>query len=278
MAHLGNEQAVVERAGDVAEEGVHLGVGFEVVAGVGKAHPLRLVDGGSGLDAQQHVVGGGLFGRGIVHVVGGQKAQVVAWGHLIGEDFVDGRQFGDAVLLQLDEEALRAKDVEVLAHEGVGARHVAGPDGARDVSGHAAGGADEAVAVGGQVVEIDARPVVVAFQLGGAGQLQQVQVAGLVLGQQQQVSALAVELRVAVGHAAGGDVGLDADDGLDAVVLARLVERHDAEEDAVIGQGQRGLVERFRSPGQVVEPAQAVEQGELAMDVQMDEGLVFRYR
>ncbi len=182
------------------------------------------------------------------------------------------------MLLQLDEEALRAEDVEVAAHEGVGFGHVAGPNGAGDVGGHAAGGADEAIAVGGQGVEVDARPVVEAVELGGAGELEQVEVAGLVLGQQQQVGALAVELRIAVGHAAGGDVGLDADDGLDVMLFAGLVEGHDAEHDAVVGQGQGGLVEGLGALGQVVEPAEAVEQGVLAVDVEMDEGLMFRYR
>ncbi len=163
------------------------------------------------------------------------------------------------MFLQLDEVALRAEDVEVLAHQVVGLFYVAGADGAGDIGGHAAGGADEALAVGGQEVEVDARPIVVAGELGAAGQLQQVQVAGLVLGQQQQVGALAIELRVTVGHAPGGDVALDADDGLDAGVLARFVERDDAEHRPVVGQGQCRLVERLGPRRQVLQTAEAVE-------------------
>ncbi len=98
IAHFGDEQAVVERAGDVAEQGVHLGVGLEVVAPVAEAHAFGLVDGGAGLDAQKHVVGVGFFGCGVVDVVGGQEAQVVARLHL-QQGVVDGREFGDAVLL-----------------------------------------------------------------------------------------------------------------------------------------------------------------------------------
>ncbi len=99
VAHLGDEQAVVERAGDVAEEVGHFSAGLEVVAGVGEAHPARFVDGGSGLDAQQHVVGRGLFGRAVVDVVGSQEAQVVAGGHVLEQGLVNGRQFRDAMLL-----------------------------------------------------------------------------------------------------------------------------------------------------------------------------------
>ncbi len=156
----------------------------------------------------------------------------------------------------------------------MGLLHVPGTNGAGDVGGHTARGADEAFAMGGEEVEVDARPVVVAVELSAAGQLQQIEVAGLVLGQQQQVGALAVELRVAVGHAPGGDVGLDADDGLDAGFLARFVERDDAEHRPVVGQGQRRLVERLGPRRQVFDAAEAVEQRELTMDVQMDKRLV----
>ena len=57
------------------------------------------------------------------------------------------------------------------------------------------------------------------------------------------------------------------------------MEGHDAEHDAVVGQGQGGLVEGFGAAGQVVEPAEAVEQRVFAMDMEVDERLVFfRYR
>ena len=211
-------------------------------------------------------------------VVRGQETQLVARLHFLHEDLVDGRQLGDAVLLQLDEEAFRPEDVQVFAHKPVGLVHIAGRDRSRDVGRHAAGGADEALAVGSQEVEIDARPVVIAVKLRAASDLQQVQIAGLVLGQQKEMGALAVELRVAVGHAPGGHVGLDADDRLDGVVLTSLVEGHDAIHDAVIGQGQGRLVELPGPLSQLVDAAQAVEQRIFGMNVEMDERLVFRYR
>ncbi len=104
--------------------------------------------------------------------------------------------------------------------------------------------------------------------------MQQVEIAGLVLGQQQQMRPFAVELRVAVGHAACGDIGLDADDGLDAGFPAGEIERHRAEHRAVVSQGQRRLIQRLGPRGQMVDAAEAVEQRELAVHVQMDEGVV----
>ncbi len=51
MAHLGDEQAVIKRAGDVAEDPVHLLVRLEVITGIAEAHAPRLIDRGAGLDA-----------------------------------------------------------------------------------------------------------------------------------------------------------------------------------------------------------------------------------
>ena len=51
VAHLGDEQTVVQRAGDVAEEVSHLRPRLEVVALVAEAQPARLVDRRPGLDA-----------------------------------------------------------------------------------------------------------------------------------------------------------------------------------------------------------------------------------
>jgi len=89
------------------------------------------------------------------------------------------------------------------------------------------------------------------------------------------MGAVAVELRVVVGHAPGGDIGLDADDGLDPRGYAGLVKGDDAEHRPVVGQRQGGLVQRLGPRGQMLDAAQAIEQGELAVDVQMDKRFVF---
>ena len=76
------------------------------------------------------------------------------------------------------------------------------------LGGQAAGGADQSLAVRSQVVGVDARPVVVAVDLGGGADLEQVAVAGHVLGQQQQVVAVPDpargRARPSAGHTASG--------------------------------------------------------------------------
>jgi hypothetical protein len=105
------------------------------------------------------------------------------------------------------------------------------------VAAEAASGGDDPLAVLLEDLPVDPGLVVVALHEGPAGELDQVLVAGLVLGQRGEV---VVELLAALGVAAGvvdasaparlleprvvRHVELVAQDRLDAVVLARLVE------------------------------------------------------
>ena len=153
-----------------------------------------------GLDAQQDVLQFGVLRVDVVHVVGGDELRRVALGQF-QQPAVDRRQLGHLVRLQLEEEPLRAKDLEVPVHQALGMFGAAAGQGARDLAREAARGDDQAFAVCCQKVVIDARPVVEAFELGGAGDLQQVAVAGVVLGQEKLVEGATVELRVPVADA-----------------------------------------------------------------------------
>ena len=85
------------------------------------------------------------------------------------------------------------------------------------------------------------------------------------------MEGLAVGLALLVGHRAAGDVGLDADDRLDALVLRGLVERDRAVEGAVVGDGHRIHALRRRRVDQLGDPAEAVEQAEFGVDVEVGE-------
>ena len=101
---------------------------------------------------------------------------------------VDVLQLGDVVLLQLDEEVVSPEDVVIPPQLTPGGVDIVLLDQARDLGRHAAGGGDQPLGMPGQESMVDAGIIVEALQLGSAGDLQQVVVAGLVLGQQQQVS------------------------------------------------------------------------------------------
>ena len=183
---------------------------------------------------------------------------------------VDVLQLGDVVLLQLDEEVVAPEDVVIPGQLAPGGIDIVLLDQARDLGRHAAGGGDQPLGMPGQEGMVDAGIIVEALQLGGAGDLQQVVVAGLVLGQQQQVGGLLVFLRIALAHAARRHVGLQPDDRLDPRGLGGVEELDHPEHGAVIGEGDGGHAHLGGALGQLLEVAEAIKQRVFGMDMQVD--------
>ena len=64
---------------------------------------------------------------------------------------------------------------------------------------------------------------------------------------------------------------LGSEDGLDAVLGAGLGEAHRAVETVVVGEGQGRLPQLGRPRDQLLDPAAAVQEGEVGVHVQVDE-------
>ncbi len=212
----------------------------------------------------------GLLATDVVQVVGGDERDA----HLRAEPqqlLVQPALLGHAVVLQLEEEVAVAEDVAIAAGDAPRLVLFAGLQGARHFAVQARRQPDEPLGVLGQVLAIDARLVVVAVEMGVGDDPAQVLVAGPVLRQQDQVVRLRVSLALAIGHRAACDVRLDADDRLDLGLLARLVEGDRAVQRAVVGQAERVEAERLGLVDHLGDAAQAVEQAELGMDMEVRE-------
>ncbi len=126
--------------------------------------------------------------------------------------------------------------------------------------------------------EVDGRLAALqAFEEARRGELDEVAVAGVVGGQQRQVVALDPALRAR--RVVVDEVDLAADDRLDAVLAARLVELDRAVHDAVVGEPERRLLELRGALGERLDLARAVEQRVLGVDVEMGAaGVAHRHR
>ena len=173
------------------------------------------------------------------------------------------------MVLDLDEKAVRAKGLAVPLRSPFRPFQVAIQDVTWDLARIARTQGNDALRMLCQKRLIDARLVVKALQLRSRGDLKQVLVAGLVLSQQHQVIRISVFLRVAIRHSPGSDIDLDAGDRLDTLIPAGTHKVDDAVHHPVIGEGNGRHLQLFGSLGQVADPAQAIEQRELAMNVQM---------
>ena len=139
-------------------------------------------------------------------------------------------------------------------------------------AGQAPAQADEAGGMPLQQLPVNAGLVVEALQVGEAGELDQVVVAGLVGGDEGEViEFLGASGVVAVAAVAGGEVALVAEQGLEARRLHGVMELHRAEHVAVVGDGHGRHAEPLGLLGHLVNAAGPVQQAELRMDVQVAE-------
>ena len=285
LAALGDQQGVVAGLGQLAPDVAHLLGGLQVVAVAVELEPVGVAELGAGRDAQQRPVRVGVGLLGVVQVVGGQQRQRQLLGQLeqvLAHDPLDV----DAVVHQLEVVVVLADDV---AHvRGVLDRLVPlpHPQPGLDLPRRAAGGRDEPLAVGLEQLAVHPRLEVVALDRGQRGQPEEVVHAVVVARQQRHVRVGAaagdvVTPAVAVLHPglvgavrARGDVGLEPDDRLDAVLVAGLPELVGAEDEAVVGRRDRRHPLLGRRRHQLVDPGRTVEHGVLGVVVEVDEALL----
>ena len=228
---LGDPQRVVARLGEVAEQVAHLRRRLQVVLLALELEPLRVAEHRPGLHAQQRVVALVILAMGVVRVVGGDQRGTDLAGDL-DELRVRVALRLQPVVLQLDEQVVLAEDLLQPAGLAERALLVALQQRLQHVATEAAGGRDQALVIAREQLPVHPRLVVVALHERQAGELDEVAVALVGLGQQREV---VVELLAALGVAAGvvdpasprrplaaglvGHVGLGADDRLDALSL-----------------------------------------------------------
>ena len=268
VAALGDLERGGERLRHVGERLRHLLRALQVELVRVEGH-LRLGERRLRLHAQQRGVVVVVLLAEVVHVGGGDERAA----HLLRElrdRLVDLLLLGDAVALDLEVDVLRAEDLDEVVEVGAGLREAALDDAPRAAGGQAAGERDDALGVALEQVEVDARLAAVqALEEAGARELGEVLEALVRLREQRQVVALDLAL---ADRAVVDEVRLEAEDRLDAVLLAGLVELDRAVHDPVVGEAERGLAEGGRAGGEAVDRRGAVEQRVLGVDVQVRGG------
>ncbi|MBV6508734.1 MAG: hypothetical protein JJLCMIEE_01800 [Acidimicrobiales bacterium] len=228
-------------------------------------------------------MGDGIVTPHIVTVVGGDHRSI--------EVLCDAQQLRvgtplvvDAVILQLDEEVVPTEDL--LQSTGLLESRVEAvvQQALQDVTPEAASGGDHAITVRIEQLPVDARLVVVALEERTAGELNEVAVADVALGEQREmVEELVPRVRVAAGIVdpappvglleprVVGHVGLEADDGFDPRLLGFSKEVQDAVHVAVIRYRQSRLTVVLRRGHDFTDSRGAVEHRELRVLMKVHE-------
>ena len=264
----------------VREDGGHLLFALEVFL-LGVAQAVRIVHVRVGRQADQPVVDRTVFLPHEVHVVGGDDLDPVLPGQ-----FEDHR---DVLALSLEDVLRQPRDFGFVEHhlqviilpehpfvpaDGlVGGIHVAVQNRPGDLPRHAGGGADEPLVVLLDDLVAHPRLVVHAFDVGRGDDFHQVEIALVVLGQQDEVVVLAVGVVLEFVVVMAGDVDLAAENRLDRRIFpGDLAELLDPVHVTVVRNGDAFLPQLFSALEQLLDGGQAVKDRILGMDMQVDEG------
>ncbi len=271
VAALGELDGPVQRVAVVREELAHLGFALEVELIRAGSAPVLVVQARAQTDALEQLQAGGVRGGQVVHVVGDHRGEPELPAQVPGR-LVEGLLVGQAGVLELQVEPVGPQAVPESLDPGAGLFGVGLDQGGAHRPAQAAGEEDQAVPVGLEPLQVHPRLVVHAVEDGVGDQLAEVLVALAVLDQGDQVVAPVAPTRVAVGHALGLHPETGPDDRVDAGGLAGLVEGDGPVEVAVVGERHRGLAQRGGAAGELLDRDGPVEQRELAVDVEVDEG------
>jgi hypothetical protein len=143
----------------------------------------------------------------------------------------------------------------------------------RDQRREAAGETDQAAGVLRERFDVGARLVVETAEVRVGDQLQEILVALEISREQAEVEdgfAL-IGAAVFLEPRRLDEVEFAADEGLDAGVLGGLVELDRAVEIAMVGQRERGHAEFLGAAHETIDPAGAIEQAVVGVDVEVDE-------
>ena len=257
-----------------AEHVAHLLGVLHVELRVVELHPLRVVERLSHPDAQKDVLRRGVVARQVVRVVRRDRRNAGLRGkpQQVRQDLP---LLGEAVIHDLDEVAVHPEEVAIPEGRLLRALVVADPETLRNLRVQAARERDDSLVMLLEKLPVHARLVIEAGEERLGHEPRQVPIAVRRLDEQRQVivvpfaverpHALAVEAR------SGGDVRLDAEDGLDARLERGRLELVRPEHVPVVGHRHGVHPGRLHLPDQVLEPVRAVEEGILGVEVQVDE-------
>jgi hypothetical protein len=247
---------------------------------------VLLVDLRVGLHAQERVMGHRVALVRVVAVVRGEERGVDRPGDL-HELRVGAVLVRDAVVLELDEEAVAPEDVLEPARDRERTRLVVLEQGLEHLATEAPGRRDDPLVVVLEQLPVHLGLLVVALEVGPARELDEVAVAGERLRERGQVvvglaptldlAAGVVDLAVAPGRSLRavlvGLVELGPDDRDDAGVPGRLVHVEDAVHVPVVGDPERGLTVGGGRRDDVADARCTIEHRVLGVHMEMDERL-----
>ena len=259
-----------ERVHEVRQRGGHLRAGLEVELLRLEPEPLGVAQQVARLDGQEGLVRVGVRPARVVRVARRHQRQPGVHGQRAQAGVDAGLDLQPRVL-DLHVDVVAPEDLGQRVELGARGRLVVALQAGADDAGEASGEGDDAVGVPRHELVRDARLAVVALEVAGRAELDEVVVALGGLGEQRQVVAPFAARPLGV---VGDHVGLEADHRRDPARRGLAVQLDGAAHDAVVRQRDRRLPHPLHDVQQPVDLAGPVEHRVVRVDVEVDEGRV----
>ena len=271
LASLGDLLRIGERLRVIVKKRLHLLGRAHVELPFGIAHARRIMDALARLNREQDIVRLRVLFMHIVDVVRRHESDAELLRQLN-----DTREcclfIGDSMVLNLKEEILSSKDVDILLDELFRALALTTQDRLRDLSRHAGAEADEALMILAQDVLVDARLVVHALCIGERDEFHQASISFLILRKKNQMIVARAAHLGAVKARLRCKIRLTADDRTNSLLLCFLIKVNDTVHRPVIGDRDGIHAKLLRACDKLGNAARAVEKAVACMNVQMCKG------
>ena len=274
---LRDQQGVVARVGQLAEHVTHLRGRLDVEVVALEFQPLGVTLERAGLHTEQRVVSLGVFLVRVVAVVRREQGRLEA-ARDVEERANDPNVVLETVVLELDEEVIAPEDVLEARRGFEGSLLVAGEDQLRDQPTQAPTRGGDALVMTFEQLPVAARLVVVAVEIRGARDLDEVPVALVGLREHRQMEDLVLGALRAVEPGRVGEVTLHADHGLHAGGARGGVHRERAVHVPVVSDADRGLPVGRDRGDDIADARRAVEHRVFGVQMQMDERVALAHR
>ena len=266
---LGDADGIQHRLGQMSPDLIHLFKRLEVKLVGGVTHPIRLLDGLAGADAEQHVMRFMVLSAQIMGVVRADQGDAAFPGDF-EEAGIDAALPRQVVVLKFQEEVLRSKNV--LKRPGFRQSRIelVQEQPFRYGSLEAARKRNQPLAVLREKLFVHARLVVEALKISVRNEPAQVLISRGIFRQKYEMVGLVAAPRFLV-TAFLGHIHLAPDDGLEPLRSGLGVELNCAKEVAVVGDRHGRHPHGDGRVHQLIHFGRAVEQAVIGMIVQMNE-------
>ena len=228
IATVGDLESVVGGVREIGEQRAHLFGRFEIVIFGLVAHASGIVDGLVGLNADQNVVDVRIGALDVMNIVGDDQPEII----LTGEFYQSGDDdllIFEPMILYLEKKIVATEDVNVLPNDGVGAAEVVEPvgveNGAGDFSADACRQRNQAAMILAKKFLVNPRLVVEAFGVGARDQFDEIMIALIVFGEQDQMIVLNAVDFLTERAMLRSNVDFAAYDGFDDSAVGRTTAR-----------------------------------------------------